>query len=175
MDLCSGPLSAAWPPPLMPNRISLLCLPLLLASCRFTVESTPAGTHAAEITVGSLVATWRVTEEGETRGWLRRYSAQSTQQGAIFVVQNEFEQDLGYVDSHGRAWRRLPHQEKPQWLTTGTVLVGVGQILGIDSALELVEMPVHKDNVKNSSPAEDPGTAAIPDAGLKGDSGDSLR
>ena len=115
----------------MLNRPSLLLLALLALACRTTYQSSPANTDELDVRVGHLVASWRVMEGQRLVGWLRRYEGDGAQGSTLFVVQNEYQQDLGIVDSHGRAWRSKPHQEQKRWLTTDTVLEGTRQILGL--------------------------------------------
>ena len=45
-------------------------------------------------------------------------------------------QDLGMIDTLGRAWRYRPHTREAEWLTTGTVVQGA---LAMVFAMEVFE------------------------------------
>lgn len=148
----------------MLKRTAILLLSLTPLACKTTSQSTPPGADDAEVTVGELVASWRVLQGEHTCGWLRRYCCTGGAPGAVFVVQNEFMQDIGYVDSHGRAWRRRPHQQEKQWLTTDTVLEGTRRIL------DLAELPRLEESASAASTSKSPeeyGSAGLPEAGLE--------
>lgn len=162
------PEPPARPPlPRMILRTTLLLLSVLALGCRTTQRSAPAGADEAEISVGRLVAAWRICDGESTLGWLKRYSASESQQTSIFVVQNQFMQDLGYVDSHGRAWRRQPHQEESLWLTTETVLEGTRQILGLSAHPQLIPTPLQQLDPSALEAHEGFASEEIPAAGLE--------
>lgn len=58
----------------------------------------------------------------------------------LFSVRNVHDQDLGFVDAKGRAWRLRPHQE-PTLLGSGTVAEGAARILGVGE-VSLVDCPI---------------------------------
>lgn len=58
----------------------------------------------------------------------------------MVVVQNLFGQDLGLVDSLGRAWRYRAHEEA-LWLGSGTIEEGVGWILAREPVILIPVTP----------------------------------
>ncbi|MFT7669608.1 MAG: hypothetical protein ACI8X5_002313 [Planctomycetota bacterium] len=84
---------------------------------------------------------WVVVYLGEVHGVLVKFEEQG---GArhFFSVRNTLQQELGMVDSQGRAWRYVVHEDEPEWVGSGTVEQGAGLILGLDRAAELFEVSV---------------------------------
>ena len=66
---------------------------------------------------------------------------------SVYVVRNVWQQDIGYVDGLGRAWRFQPHEREPAWVGSGTLAQGVERILCAPTACTLVriELPAADD------------------------------
>lgn len=84
---------------------------------------------------------WLVVDGSQTIGEMVRYDDRA---GARFFysVRNLLHQELGLIDSLGRAYRFRAHQPEPTWTGTGPVLEGVRRILESSSASELREVAV---------------------------------
>jgi len=111
---------------LRPVVLSLLAL---AAACVSTRESAPAGLDGARVTRAFAVEAWSVIDGEVAVGSLVRYEPKGEPLRGFFAVRNEHGQDLGLVDSLGRAYRHRPHLEEPEWVGTGTVEGGVARIL----------------------------------------------
>lgn len=87
-----------------------------------------------------LQKTWEVRSGLELHGFVARYASQDVPPRTYFLVQNRERQDLGLIDSFGRAWRYLAHERESEWVTTGTVLQGARAILSAGPEATLVEV-----------------------------------
>ncbi len=84
---------------------------------------------------------WEVIEPtGALLGYAVRFDG--TGGDRFFSVRNVWHQELGMVDASGRAWRRRPFTEDPEWLGTGTVAEGVLSILAAPEGATLQEVPL---------------------------------
>ena len=110
-----------------------------LSACRTTeVErSTNSGLRTIPRAQPSLA--WSVSLDGEQFGRVVRFDVAQQPSQTRFVVQNPFGQDLGLIDSLGRAFRFEPHQ-KPTWVGTGSIEEGVAAILSLTGNLRLQEV-----------------------------------
>ncbi|QDU65764.1 hypothetical protein [Engelhardtia mirabilis] len=129
------------------NQIALsltLALAVSSASCVETVAVRQAQAPLPEVLVSTPRAAWRVVDEDSDVGFVLRFEA--TGDGRAFhSVRNVWNQELGLIDSEGRAWRYRPHSTEPDWLGTGPVNEGASRILGLAAAhLE----PVSLDQVR---------------------------
>lgn len=115
-----------------------LLLALAAAACRTTTEQSPVGAHEFTPTRAALQETWRVQSGLELQGYVARYTSDETPPRTYFVVRNGERQDVGFIDSFGRAWRYQPHERESEWLTTGTVLQGARAILSASADACLV-------------------------------------
>lgn len=114
-----------------PRAALALCgLLLLTTGCTTTVEQSPAGAAETRPVVAARKAAWEVLTTGQVRGSVVRFREEQGAQRQIYVVRNEHGQDLGFVDSLGRAWRRRPFQEEAELLGTGGLLSGALLVLG---------------------------------------------
>lgn len=110
----------------------------LLAACTSNAAEAPVGLDGAVVLPTPAVASWRVEQGLRTVGSVVRFEESIGPGRHLFSVRNVHDQDLGYVDSVGRAWRLRPHAE-PELLGSGTVAQGAARILGL-SEVELVEL-----------------------------------
>ena len=81
--------------------------------------------------------------EGPTTGaigWLVRFQEEGEKGRSFYSVRNLHHQELGLVDTHGRAWRFEPFEKEPNWLGSGSVREGVSRIMSPGSPVVLTEM-----------------------------------
>ena len=119
-------------PPLRPLMIAAL---VLLASCETTRNALPTGGERTPARTEPVRA-WAIVSGGEAHGFAVRFEEKDGDR-FFFSVRNENQQELGLVDSLGRAYRYRPHQEEPEWLGTGTVEEGVRRILELPEGARL--------------------------------------
>ena len=115
----------------------LLCAP----GCLTEVSHSPAETQIEAPAISRATRAWEVVERGKVAGVVVEFSEQEGDR-LFFSVRNVEQQELGMVDAYGRAWRFRPYERESDWLGTGTVLVGVRGILGLEGAAELYEIPI---------------------------------
>ncbi len=128
--------------------VSLLATAALLASgCRTVSTREVSSTPTPAVRVGTRARTWEVQCGGETLGLVVLFADRRRTQDSIYVVRNAWHQDLGLIDTLGRAFRYLPHHEEPVWVGSGTIAAGAQHIFGTASACELIEL---------DEPARDP-------------------
>jgi hypothetical protein len=114
-----------------------LLLTATLCGCVTTVSSSPPGAGEVVARVSRPTRAWNVTLVGDEVGLVVRFG--SPPQGFLFVVRNAYGQDLGIVDSLGRAWRLRPPEGNPEFIGSGTVAEGTRRILGMGAGLVLRE------------------------------------
>lgn len=115
----------------------------LLAGCRTVSEFSVAHLEAGEPVEARPVEAWEaVVAGGRAIGVVVRFEVASRPEQAWFSVRNPHQQELGLVDTRGRAWRYRPAAADSDWLWTGTVIEGVARILAAPEALELFEVPL---------------------------------
>jgi len=128
--------------------VALAALAPLAAACVVTEEERipMAATGGTAVIVRSdALRAWRLMEGVEEVGTVVLYARPEEAEQPrkqYFAVRNPEGQELGTIDGLGRAWRFVPHQREPNWLTTGTVVEGARAILGAGPSAELVEVPV---------------------------------
>ncbi len=88
----------------------------------------------------SLVHVQWLEFEGERVGSLATYETSNTGPGPVRIIRNQHSQDLGIIDSHGRAWRYQPHRA-PQAVSKPTLLGSIQAILGLPEQAELMLGP----------------------------------
>lgn len=110
-------------------RSCLACL-LLVAACRTTSTYSPPNMGAAVVMRAEAVFAWELREADHVVGYVVRFETGDTVPKTYYSVRNDERQELGLVDSDGRAWRYRAHQREPEWLGTGTVTKGARLILG---------------------------------------------
>ena len=136
----------------MRKSLPVLLVGLALLACRTTTIERPRARPEARVETASATRTWRVIDQGALIGHVVFFHAPDRPGGSLYVVQNAWGQDLGMIDSLGRAWRYQPHQPEALWLTTGTVAEGVRSILDGGEACTLEEVAV-----ADAREAADPG------------------
>lgn len=121
---------------------TLISLPL--AACMTsTTTREAAGLERAVLTPVPAVRAWVVAEGSTVRGSVVRYAEAGRDGRFLYVVRNEWDQDLGMIDEQGRAWRRTPHGPE-RWLGTGTVAAGVRTILDVGDDARLIERSIEE-------------------------------
>ena len=111
------------------HPLSIALLALLGAGC---VQTTvrPATEQTPQLILTARPArAWQVVEAGTQIGRVVFYASNQDPAESLFSVQNVFQQELGLIDSLGKAWRYRPHQLEAEWVTTGTLLEGARAIL----------------------------------------------
>ena len=81
-------------------------------------------------------AAWSVEKLDQAAGYVVRYSS-GGEDVHYFSVRNLDHQELGMLDSHGRAWRFAPHAREATFLGSGTASEGAARILGLDNSIRL--------------------------------------
>jgi len=120
----------------------------LAAGCVVTEEENvpmAASGGTAVIVRSAALRAWVVLDAGEEVGAVVLYARPEEEdqpRRQFYAVRNPHGQELGSIDGLGRAWRLVPHQREPDWITTGTVLEGAQAILGSSPDTELLEVPV---------------------------------
>lgn len=114
----------------------------LAPACQTTTQSSVANAHAGEPLEARPVEAWEAVAAGRAIGVVVRFALESRPGEAWFSVRNPHQQELGLVDTRGRAWRFRPAAGDPDWIGTGTVIEGVARILSASDALELYEVPL---------------------------------
>lgn len=118
-------------------RLALATSFLVLAACVSAVERGPVGGSTAMVARGSARAAWRVVDGDAIAGSVLRYQEDGGSR-TWFSVRNSWSQELGIVDSDGRAWRHRAHEREPDWLGTGTIADGARRILAASPNAKLV-------------------------------------
>lgn len=120
-----------------PLRV-MLCLALSAAiapGCiRRTVSSPDFGDGEARHALAS--EGWRVWQGGQLVGYLIRFDELGGGGQTLLSVRNHLNQDLGWIDGQGRAWRYRLHAD-PEWIGTGSLEMGTRLILGLEGSLRL--------------------------------------
>ncbi|MFT5052071.1 MAG: hypothetical protein ACI8QZ_003503 [Chlamydiales bacterium] len=132
MDLRSAPSAAG---------LALIALGALAPACITTVQVQPPGLNDREVPTAQVQRAWLVNAgPGPVLGSVVRLQSMGAGERFFYAVRNIYSQDLGLVDSLGRAYRHRPHQDEPDLLGSGTVAEGVARILELDGPVELLEI-----------------------------------
>jgi len=94
---------------------------------------------------------FEIQHDGSSRGYVVVFEAAAAPQDTVYVVRNTHHQDLGIIDSLGRAFRYRPHENEPAWLGSGSVAHGLQRILDSDSMPEMHEIPLSEIAVPSVS------------------------
>jgi hypothetical protein len=111
----------------------------LTAACRTTETHSPAGAATPVVRLGTRARTWEVRCGDELVGLVVLFQERGLARDSIYLVRNTWNQDLGLIDGHGRAYRYLPHHDDPAWVGSGTIAGGVERILGSHGPCALLE------------------------------------
>jgi hypothetical protein len=111
-------------------------------ACHTTSESSVANAAGGEPLEAMAVEAWEAVSGGRAIGVVVRFEVAARPEEAWFSVRNPHQQELGLVDTRGRAWRYRPAVGDSDWIGTGTVIEGVAQILAASHVLELYEVPL---------------------------------
>ena len=123
----------------MRASLGLLALCGLGMGCR-TIETTRPVHRAPHVRTASATRMFSVEHGGSARGFVVLFESQASPTDAVYVVQNVHQQDLGVIDSLGRAFRYLPHENEPRWLGSGSIARGVQRILNTRAVPEMHEL-----------------------------------
>ncbi len=109
--------------------LPLVLLPLLTAGCVQTTTRPSSAELPQMILTAQPARAWQVIEAGIPIGRVVYYASNQDPADSLFSVQNTYSQEIGLIDSLGKAWRYRPHQAEAEWVTTGTLLEGASAIL----------------------------------------------
>jgi hypothetical protein len=133
----------------------LAALVLLASACRTLEEREPAGADSLVVHRAVPTRAWNALAGGEVVGIVILFEDRGGPQHSLYVVRNPWHQDLGMIDSLGRAYRFLPHGREPAWIGTGSVALGAERILQPAAEVHLVEVPVPSpDEVSPGAPPQ---------------------
>ena len=131
----------------VPRLLPILLLSALIlgSGCRTITTRRLSLGDPAEPRIASPARAWEVSNREEIVGIVVYFEAHGPVQDSLFMVQNVWHQDLGLIDAYGRAYRYVPHHREPAWVGSGTVVQGVGRILGMhECTLAEIELPAEK-------------------------------
>ncbi|MFT5199343.1 MAG: hypothetical protein ACI87O_002012 [Planctomycetota bacterium] len=113
----------------------LLGLALLTSGCVSETTSSPdyGDLNARQ---AKPQGSWLVWEGSQAMGYVVRFAESGSQGTVLLSVRNGHNQDLGWIDQLGRAWRYRPHAD-PEWVSTGSTLQGVRDILELGETVRL--------------------------------------
>ena len=117
----------------------LLALVSPLVGCRTTKSVRPKTPEQPVVYRAAPTRSWDVLVDQEPRGRIVHFAPEEAPEQAVYVVRNLYGQDLGWIDSLGRAYRLLPHHREPAWVGTGTVSQGAARILRVERTCTLIE------------------------------------
>jgi hypothetical protein len=113
-----------------------------LAACRSIETEVPLVSAAPFAIHATPARAWSLRTAHAELGEVVYFESATGPRESVFVVRNPWSQDLGIVDSLGRAYRYLPHCREPVWVGTGTLAEGAAFILQAAEPCELVEVPM---------------------------------
>ena len=120
----------------------MLCLALSGAAASGCIRRTVSSPDFGDAEARHALASdgWRVWAEDRLAGYLVRFDELGGGGATLISVRNAHNQDLGWIDEQGRAWRYRLHAD-PEWIGTGSRAMGAGLILGLANLprLEAVE------------------------------------
>jgi hypothetical protein len=121
-----------------------LCLIALPSCILVSQRSSPTDGPKAVSTLPK--AAWSVIptdfDSTDSIGWVIRFQEAGESARSFYSVRNLHHQELGLVDTLGRAWKYQPFQKEANWLGSGSVPEGVSSILCPGSPVTLVENSV---------------------------------
>jgi hypothetical protein len=120
---CASPTPSDASRPLGPPHVGLPRAGAIqgVVEARFRVVSQPSP-GGAERVLGFVARTRYAFPDGDLILWL---------------VENDRMQDVGSIDQNGRAYRRVPFEDRPVWVATGSIADGVRALLRADDAVAL--------------------------------------
>ena len=84
---------------------------------------------------------WQVWQGAQLAGYVVRFEEPGQGGSMLLSVRNSHNQDLGWIDQVGRAWRYRPHED-PEWMSSGSTLQGVRQILKLGEDARMLSCPL---------------------------------
>lgn len=118
-----------------------LMLPLaLLGGCHTERREERAPMPSAQPVHGDATRAWRVLDGQRAAGFVVRFDERGPSARSFYSVRNPLQQELGMIDSLGRAWRFRLFAEEPDWVHTGSVLDGARTILELSAAARMEEI-----------------------------------
>lgn len=132
---------------------ALLVLCGLTAACR-TIETKRPIYRSEPVRTAPPTRMFEVQDERGPQGFVVLFEATASPQEALYVVRNLHQQDLGVIDALGRAFRYQPHEEKPTWVGSGSILRGVHRILKTRSQPIMQEVSLPESPARSLFTAE---------------------
>ena len=108
-----------------------LCLP---GCIRRTVSSPDFG--SGEARHSQATSAWKIWQGAQLAGFLIQFDELGGGEQSLYSVRNAHNQDLGWIDAQGRAWRYRLHDE-PEWIGTGSREMGAQSILELAGHVRL--------------------------------------
>ncbi len=120
--------------------IASALLALILSGCLSETTSSP---NYGDLGARQAKAqdSWKVLEGSDLRGFVVRFEEAAPNKQILLSVRNGHNQDLGWIDQLGRAWRYRLHED-PEWVSTGSTLQGVRTILKLGDGARLENCPL---------------------------------
>lgn len=87
--------------------------------------------------IAEATSRWSIRTAHSQLGWVQRYETEGQGNELIYSVQNIWSQELGWIDSLGRAFALELHGAPPRFLGSGTLAEGVARVLELDQSVEL--------------------------------------
>jgi len=117
-----------------------LCTSVFAGSCVIT-EGSKGSDEVPVIRSTQPERMWEVFEDGSLVGSVVLFESKKD---SFFSVRNEWQQDVGMIDSMGRAWAFKPHDEEAEWMGSGGIATGAGQILGATGEVVIREVELSR-------------------------------
>ena len=126
----------------MKSILLALTVSAALTACRTTHTERLATASPVVVHRATPLRAWQVVDGEKRVGEVVLFETPEEPAASIYVVRNPWQQDLGMIDSLGRAWRYVPHRPDAEWVSTGTVAEGATTILRVPASCRLEETPV---------------------------------
>jgi len=127
----------------MKRAILLVLAALAAAGCRTTTVERPRSAARGDL-VERLDAAkgWTLQSGEDVLGSVVLFRSTGGSGASFYSVRNPWQQELGMIDSLGRAWRYRPHEPEPEWIGSGSVAQGARWILSApdDAALRTADL-----------------------------------
>ena len=121
--------------------------------CR-TIETRRTLFRSEPLRTSQAVRKFSVEDQAGPKGYVVLFSSKTKPEEALYVVQNLHRQDLGVIDSLGRAYRYVPHEDEPAWLGSGSIPRGVQRILNTQEVPAMREVSLLQRSTEASFPTK---------------------
>ncbi|MFN0206871.1 MAG: hypothetical protein ACKVS6_11250 [Planctomycetota bacterium] len=127
------------------SRFSVL-LPLLsVISVAAACASAPVPPPVSGAAAGIIESRFEVLDSSTAPPRVAGYVAKTRfefESGSLvlWLVENEHFQEAGYIDEHGRAFRKLPFEDAPRWVATASMEECVRELLQLNRPVKLTKL-----------------------------------